>query len=44
MSGTQKRVKDIQGKQELLLVSLNKFYQDPKNRIGLINILEGVTK
>ena len=44
MSGTQKRVKDIQGKQELLLVSLNKFYQDPKNRIGLINILEGKDK
>ena len=44
MSGTQKRVKDIQGKQELLLVSLNKFYQDHKNRIGLINILEGNDK
>ena len=44
MSGTQKRVKDIQGKQQLLLVSLNKFYQDPKNRTGLTNILEGKDK
>ena len=41
MSGTQKKVKEIQGKQELLLVSLNKFYQDDKNRLGLTNILEG---
>lgn len=44
MSGTQKRIKDIQGKQELLLVSLNKFYQDSKNRTGLTNILEGKDK
>ena len=41
MSQTLKKVKDIQGKQELLLVSLNKFYKDPKNREGIKEILVG---
>lgn len=39
-----KKQKDIQGKQELLLVSLGKFYDDPKNKKNLVNILEGKDK
>lgn len=39
-----KKQKDIQGKQELLLVSLGKFYQDGKNKKNLVNILEGKDK
>ena len=39
-----KKQKDIQGKQELLLVSLGKFYEDGKNKRNLVNILEGKDK
>ena len=39
-----KKQKDIQGKQELLLVSLGKFYKDGKNKKNLVNILEGKDK
>jgi hypothetical protein len=41
MSQTLKKNKDIQGKQELLLVSLNNFYLDSKNKDCIINILNG---
>ncbi len=41
MSYTLKKVKEIQGKSELLLVRLNKFYQDNKNKNQLIKILNG---
>ena len=44
MSYTLKKEKDIQGKQELLLVSLNKFYQEKNNKKNLIKILNGETK
>ena len=44
MSYTLKKVKEIQGKSELLLVRLNKFYQDNKNKNQLIKILNGETK
>jgi len=44
MSYTLKKTKDIQGKSELLLVKLNKFYQDSKNKNDLIKILNGQTK
>ena len=44
MSYTLKKVKEIQGKSELLLVRLNKFYQDNKNKNDLIKILNGETK
>ena len=44
MSQTLKKDKDIQGKQELLLVSLNKFYQDTKNKECIMNILTGEGK
>ena len=44
MSQTLKKNKDIQGKQELLLVSLNKFYQDSKNKECIKNILTGEGK
>ena len=44
MSYTLKKEKDIQGKQELLLVSLNKFYQEKNNKRSLIKILNGETK
>ena len=41
MSQTLKKNKEIQGKQELLLVSLNNFYLDGKNKDCIINILNG---
>ena len=44
MSQTLKKSKEIQGKQELLLVSLNKFYQDNKYKECIIDILEGEGK
>jgi hypothetical protein len=44
MSQTLKKSKEIQGKQELLLVSLNNFYQDNKNKECIINILNGEGK
>tara|TARA_B100000123_G_scaffold272157_1_gene253805 strand:- start:1078 stop:1809 length:732 start_codon:yes stop_codon:yes gene_type:complete len=44
MSLTLKKNKEIQGKQELLLVSLNKFYKDNKNKECIKNILTGEGK
>lgn len=44
MSQTLKKSKEIQGKQELLLVSLNKFYQENSNRECIKNILNGEGK
>ena len=44
MSQTLKKSKEIQGKQELLLVSLNKFYQETSNRECIKNILNGEGK
>ena len=44
MSQTLKKNKEIQGKQELLLVSLNNFYLDSKNKDCIINILNGEGK
>ena len=44
MSYTLKKEKEIQGKQELLLVSLNKFYKEKNNKKDLIKILNGETK
>ena len=46
MSKTSKKVKskDIKGKQELLLVSLNSFYENEYNRLALKDILEGKNK
>ena len=44
MSQTLKKDKEIQGKQELLLVSLNKFYQDSKNKECITSILTGSGK
>ena len=44
MSQTLKKSKEIQGKQELLLVSLNKFYQEISNRECIKNILNGEGK
>lgn len=44
MSQTLKKTKEIQGKQELLLVSLNKFYQEGGNRECIKDILNGEGK
>ncbi len=46
MSKTLKKdkTKDIKGKQELLLVSLNTFYDNEFNKLALIDILEGKNK
>jgi hypothetical protein len=44
MSQTLKKTKEIQGKQELLLVSLNKFYQEDGNRECIKDILNGEGK
>ena len=44
MSQTLKKTKEIQGKQELLLVSLNKFYQEGSNRECIKDILNGEGK
>ena len=44
MSQTLKKSKEIQGKQELLLVSLNKFYQETSNRECIKDILNGEGK
>ena len=46
MSKTQKKEKtrDIKGKQELLLVSLNHFYENEYNKMALMDILEGKNK
>ena len=44
MSQTLKKNKEIQGKQELLLVSLNNFYQETKNKECIISILNGEGK
>ena len=44
MSQTLKKSKEIQGKQELLLVSLNKFYQENGNRECIKDILNGEGK
>ena len=41
MSQTLKKTKEIQGKQELLLVSLNKFYQEENNKECIKNLLNG---
>jgi hypothetical protein len=43
MNSTLKN-KFIQGKQELLLVSLNNFYKNESNKINLMNILNGEEK
>ena len=43
MNSTLKN-KFIQGKQELLLVSLNNFYKNESNKINLMNILNGEDK
>ena len=40
----KKEKKDIKGKQELLLVSLNEFYENEINKLSLIDILEGKNK
>ena len=44
MSQTLKKTKEIQGKQELLLVSLNKFYQEENNKECIKNLLNGEGK
>ena len=46
MSKTLKKEKkkDIKGKEELLLVSLTEFYDIEKNKIELMDILEGKNK
>jgi hypothetical protein len=46
MSRTLKKEKtrDIKGKQELILVSLNQFYDIEYNRLALLDILEGKNK
>ena len=46
MSKTLKKekVKDIKGKQELLLVSLNDFYDNEYNKLALFDILNGKNK
>jgi hypothetical protein len=46
MSKTLKKEKtrDIKGKQELILVSLNQFYDNEYNRMALLDILEGKNK
>lgn len=46
MSKTLKKGKNknIKGKQELLLVSLNEFYENELNKLSLIDILEGKNK
>ena len=46
MSKTLKKdkSKDIKGKQELLLVSLNNFYDNEFNKLALMDILEGKNK
>ena len=46
MSKTLKKEKtrDIKGKQELILVSLNQFYDNDYNRLALLDILEGKNK
>jgi hypothetical protein len=46
MSKTLKKekTKDIKGKQELLLVSLNNFYDNQFNKLALLDILEGKNK
>tara|TARA_B100000674_G_scaffold395232_1_gene339658 strand:- start:1438 stop:2109 length:672 start_codon:yes stop_codon:yes gene_type:complete len=46
MSKTLKKdkTKDIKGKQELLLVSLNSFYDNEFNKLALMDILEGKNK
>ena len=46
MSKTLKKDKtrDIKGKQELILVSLNQFYDNEYNRLSLFDILEGKNK
>ena len=46
MSKTLKKEKtrDIKGKQELILVSLNQFYDIEYNRLALLDILEGKNK
>ena len=46
MSKTLKKekTKDIKGKQELLLVSLNNFYDNEFNKLALLDILEGKNK
>ncbi len=46
MSKTLKKEKtrDIKGKQELILVSLNQFYDNDYNRMALLDILEGKNK
>ena len=46
MSKTLKKekTKDIKGKQELLLVSLNNFYENEYNKLALLDILNGKNK
>ena len=46
MSKTLKKEKtrDIKGKQELILVSLNQFYSNNYNKMALLDILEGNNK
>lgn len=44
MSHTLKKNKEIQGKQELLLVSLNKFYQETNNKEYITELLNGEGK
>ena len=44
MNSTFKNKNIIQGKQELLLVSLNNFYKNQKNRDFLLKILNGEEK
>ena len=46
MSKTLKKEKsrDIKGKQELILVSLNQFYDNEYNKLALLDILEGNNK
>ena len=43
MSKTLKKEKkkDIEGKQELILVKLNTFYDNEYNKLALLDILEG---
>ena len=40
----EKKPRDIKGKQELILVSLNQFYDNEYNRLALLDILEGKNK
>ena len=46
MSKTLKKEKkkDIEGKQELILVKLNTFYDNEYNKLALLDILEGKNK